>query len=212
MLKTAGYAVSLAAAGLFAMLPAMAQQQSQQAQQAQQQVQQQIAGQLERLSSSEKQSFKTAASSAMAQIEISSIAQQRSANTDVKQLASDIQSKQSQILGNLRSYGSQHKVEVPAQLSSKERQNISQLSTKSGEDFDRAFFSAIEKHERNQISALNNLQMSDKMQLQQVASTSLPIVQQQQSQVQQQMASMGIASSTAPLTDESQGQPKQKNK
>lgn len=210
MFKTAGYAASLVAAGLFAMLPAMAQQQSQQDQQAHMQGQQQMTGQQERLSSSEKQAFKNAASSAMAQIEIARIAQQRSGNSDVKQLASDIQSNQSEVLGNLRSYGSQHKVEVPAQLSSKERQNINQLSNMSGDQFDRAFFNAIEKHERTQISALNNLQTTNKTQLQQAASTSLPIVRQQQSNVQQQMASMGIASSAAPLTDESQGQHKQK--
>jgi|GEM_PF-5168463 len=189
MYKTAGFAATLVAAGLFAFAPALAQQR------------QMSSSAYGKLTSSEKQDLRTAASSAMAQIDLAQVAERQSSNARVKQLASQIVSDQTKSLNQIRDYAMRNNVVLPSQVSSKDRAQISRLSSESGTQFDRTFFNEIQKHQNSQMAALNKLDTSGNPQLQQLAANLMPDIQQQQTSVSTEMASLGIPSTATPMTD-----------
>lgn len=183
MYKTAGFAASVVAAGLLAFAPAMAQQ--------------------SQLTSAEKQNLKTATVSALAQVAYAKVAERQSSNAEVKQIASRIIADQTKALSQIRDYAVRNNISatLPTEVGSRARTHISQFSSMSGEQFDRTFFNEIQKHQSNELSALHNLRSSSNVGLQQLASSVIPDIQQQEIAVHTQMASMGLVSSAAPMTD-----------
>ncbi len=196
MYRIAGLTVSLAAAGLLAIAPALAQQ-----------APAGTTGYAAKLTASEKQALKNAAAASMAQIDIARVAEQRSSNADVKKLANQIVTDQTKVLDEIRNYAMKNNVTLPSQVSAKEQKRITALSSLSGEPFDRAALKGLERQQNMQMTALHTEAMATKNpELQQFARSILADVRQQQTDLHTQMASMGIPT-TAPMTDES-GHPK----
>ncbi len=211
MYRIAGFAVTMAAAGVLAISPALAQQSQQTGTTGQQPAGTQA--RVEKLTSSERQDLRSGAEASLAQIEYSRLAQQRAQSNDVKQFANQIVDRRTRMLTDLRDFASRHNVTLPSQVSSKDRREVDRLSKLSGADFDREYLKAIEDHQNQRIAAWQRISQQTKNEdLKQFATnTVLPQLQEQQNMVHQQMAALGITPS-APMTDEQQQMQKPKTK
>ncbi len=206
MYRIAGFAVTMAAAGVLAISPAMAQQQTGTT------GQRQAGTRAAKLTSSERQEIRNAAEASMAQLEYSRVAQQRASSEDVKTFANQVVERRTKMLDELKDFASRHQIDLPKQVSSKDRKEVDRLSGLSGPEFDKEYLQAIDREQSHRIAAWQNIeQKTSNPDLKQFASVILPRLQEQQAMVRQHMAAMGI-SPAAPMTDEQQQQNKSKTK
>jgi predicted outer membrane protein len=101
------------------------------------------AGRADNVSSGDRDFVRDVATMNAAEIELAKLATSRATGADVKQFAQMMVTDHNGAGEKLKSYASQHNIEVPAQLDDKHRDLSTKLSEKQGLEFDRAYADAM---------------------------------------------------------------------
>ena len=121
---------------------------------------------------------KEAAMGGLAEVELGRLATQKAESNDVKQFAQRMVDDHSKANDQLKPIAQQKNVEVPSQLSGKEKALYDRLSKLSGAQFDRAYMRAMVADHRKDVAAFKRESTAGTdAEVKQFASQTLPTLQ-----------------------------------
>jgi putative membrane protein len=108
------------------------------------------------VSSGDRDFVRDVASMNTAEIELGRLASQRAASPDVKQFAQMVVTDHTTAGDKLKAFASQHAIDVPAQISDKDRDLQQKLSEKQGLEFDKAYADAMVDQHQSLVDKLES--------------------------------------------------------
>jgi putative membrane protein len=108
------------------------------------------------VSSGDRDFVRDVASMNTAEIELGRLASQRAASPDVKQFAQMVVTDHTAAGDKLKAFASQHAIDVPAQISDKDRDLQQKLSEKQGLEFDKAYADAMVDQHQSLVDKLES--------------------------------------------------------
>jgi len=108
------------------------------------------------VSSGDRDFVRDVASMNAAEIELGRLASQRAASPDVKQFAQMVVTDHTSAGDKLKAFASQHAIDVPAQISDKDRDLQQKLSEKQGLEFDKAYADAMVDQHQSLVDKLES--------------------------------------------------------
>ncbi len=218
MPRFTGFALTLTAAGAFALAPALAQSSGSQPKRsgsaqsrrsASERSGQTAGSQAERatsgqLSSSDRQFIIKTAQGSMAEVALGKLAQERGSSDQVKDLGKQLEQDHQKSFQELQRIASSKGVDLPQSPDKKQEAVHDRLSKLSGEQFDRAFLKEVQQDHSKDIKEYEReSQRSKDPDVKQYASSTLPDLHRHHDLAQQAMTAMG-GSRGAVRTDESE--------
>jgi putative membrane protein len=114
-----------------------------------------------------------------AQVQIGQLAQQKSTSDDVKQFGAKMADIHSQLTDQLKPIAKQLGVSEPKGPSKKDKEQIAQMQTLSGADFDTAFIKAMMKYQQTDLKGFHDeAQTAQDPNVQQLAKMDEPVLTQ----------------------------------
>lgn len=130
----------------------------------------------------------------MAEIQTAQLAQQTSADDQIKQFAQQVQDDHGKILDVLKQAAEQLSVPVPQELSKNSTKRIEKLKTLSGDAFDQAYIKeTIKSHKEEDETFKNETRTTTSPQLKDIAASDAQMVQGHLQQIQKIAVSKGKA-------------------
>jgi putative membrane protein len=121
-----------------------------------------------------------------AQVQIGQLAQQKSTSDDVKQFGAKMADIHSQLTDQLKPIAKQLGVSEPKGPSKKDKEQIAQMQTLSGADFDTAFIKAMMKYQQTDLKGFHDeAQTAQDPNVQQLAKMDEPVLTQHLQLLQQ---------------------------
>ncbi len=105
-----------------------------------------------KLSAADKQFMKKAAVGGMAEVELGQLATEKAANDDVKKFGQRMVDDHSKANDQLKQVAANEGVDLPQQLSAKDKALKARLSKLSGESFDKAYMTAMVKDHTKDVA------------------------------------------------------------
>jgi putative membrane protein len=93
----------------------------------------------------------------MAEVKMAQLAQQKSSNKEVKDLAQMLEKDHSAVLSELRNYGSSHNVTAPNEETQDAKDKYNDMSKKSGREFDKEWCDLMEKNHKSSIDKFEGI-------------------------------------------------------
>ncbi|HWR54217.1 MAG TPA: DUF4142 domain-containing protein [Bryobacteraceae bacterium] len=169
------------------------------------------------ISSSDRQFLTKAAQGSMAEVEMGKLAQERGSSEHVKELGKQLAEDHQKSLDQIRTIAQSKGIDLPQEVSKKDKAEHDRLSGLSGDAFDRAFLKAAQQDHRKDIAEYKRqAERSKDPEIQQYAQSTLPVLErhQQMSMQGSSTASTTEGATSTPRTDteESATGSKQKDK
>ena len=145
------------------------------------------------------QAFVTkAAQDGLGEVQIAQLAQQKASDPQVKQLAQKLTEDHQKANDELKSIASQRNLNLPSDISQKDKDRIDRLSKLSGKQFDEAFLrEQVRDHKKDIQEFKKEANNGQDPQLKQFAQKNLSVLQEHLSMAQQNESAMGKGSQTS---------------
>lgn len=149
-------------------------------------------------STGEESFLKTAAQGNQAEIALGQLAERKAFSPEVKQFGAKMVQDHQKAGEEVKQLASKEGVQLPMQISDKQKRKQQELSQLSGKDFDRAYIQYMLQDHKKEVNEFeqNGLQLQDK-DVKQWASGTLPVLKQHLQQAQTIASSIGIDSTQA---------------
>ncbi|OQW37250.1 MAG: hypothetical protein A4E19_13875 [Nitrospira sp. SG-bin1] len=143
----------------------------------------------------EESFLQTAAQGNQAEIALGQLAAQKATSPEVKQFGAKMVQDHQKASQEVKQLASKEGLQLPMQISDKQKQKQQELSQLSGKEFDRAYMQYMLKDHQKEVKEFeqNASQLQDK-DVKQWASGTLPVLKQHLQQAQTIASSMGIES------------------
>jgi putative membrane protein len=133
----------------------------------------------------DKKFVENAALGGMAEVELGKLATQKASSDAVKQFGQKMVDDHSKANDQLKEIASKENISIPASLDSKHQSRIEKLSKLSGPDFDKAYVKdQLKDHKKDVSQFKSEAENGSNPNIKQFASTTLPILQEHLSMVQ----------------------------
>ncbi|RYE35642.1 MAG: DUF4142 domain-containing protein [Sphingobacteriaceae bacterium] len=126
----------------------------------------------------------TAANGGMAEVQIAQLAQQKAESTDVKDFAAKMITDHTKANNQLMALAKQKNITLPAALGDDEQKILTDLSKKSGKEFDKAYVKAmVEDHEKDVKLFTDEAKDAKDADLKTFAGTTLPTLKMHETMI-----------------------------
>lgn len=204
MRKQFTYAVAIAAAALMVGGGTAAAQQSPSTAQPTRQGTTHRAQTHARKTGSDQAFIKKAAEGGVAEVELGKLATQKASNSEVKQFGQRMVDDHSKANDQLKPIAQQENVQVPSQLTGKNKREYDRLSKLSGAQFDRAYMRLMVQDHRKDVNEFRRESKSAKNdQVKQFTESTLPTLQDHLKQAEQTAQTVGAATAATTGTKSS---------
>ena len=151
--------------------------------------------------STDESFVKEAARGSQMEVELGRMAQQKSTNQEVRQLAAMLAQEHQAAYQQLQTIATKHNIQLPKQESGEAQKdpNMQKLSDLQGQQFDRQFVqTVIDEHQKDIQEFQNQARTSQNADVKQFATATLPKLQQHLQMAQRVQASLAQGSAARP--------------